>query len=102
MLTRLDLRGVDGADLTAKLPRPDVTGDAPGAAVQAILADVRARGDLAVRELTERFDGVALDQLRVPQAELDDALTNLSPLLREALEAAMGNILAFHRGQLHD
>ena len=98
MLKRLDLRGVD--DPTADLPRPDVAGEAPVAAVQAILADVRRRGDAAVREYTERFDKVALDDLRVPQVELDRALGETPPLLREALEAANDNIAAYHREQV--
>jgi histidinol dehydrogenase len=98
MLKRLDLRGVD--DPTADLPRPDVAGEAPVAAVQSILADVRRRGDAAVREYTERFDNVALDDLRVPQAELERALADTPPLLREALEAANDNIAAYHREQV--
>ena len=102
MLKRLDLRGVSGADLRASLPRPEAAKEPPVAAVQAILADVRARGDAAVRECTERFDGVALESFRVPQAELDEALAAIPPLLREALEAARGSILAYHREQLHE
>lgn len=98
MLKRLDLRGVD--DPTADLPRPDVAGEAPVAAVQAILADVRRRGDAAVREYTERFDHLVLDDLRVPQAELERALGDTAPLLREALEAANENIAAYHREQV--
>ncbi|HET7652364.1 MAG TPA: histidinol dehydrogenase [Acidimicrobiales bacterium] len=98
MLKRLDLRGVD--DPTADLPRPDVAGEAPVAAVQAILADVRRRGDAAVREYTERFDKLALDDLRVPQVELERALGETPPLLREALEAANDNIAAYHREQV--
>jgi histidinol dehydrogenase len=102
MLKRLDLRGVVGGDLRASLPRPEAAKEPPVAAVQAILADVRSRGDAAVREATERFDGVALDDFRVPQAELDDALAAIPPLLREALEAARASILAYHREQLHE
>lgn len=103
MLRRLDLRGVT-SDLRAVLPRPPSGGNEPVAAVQAILADVRDRGDVAVRELTERFDGVdaPMGELRVPRAELDEALDAIPPLLREALEAARANILAYHREQLHD
>ena len=62
MLTRLDLRGVN--DLAGILPRPAMAKDPPTQAVQAILADVRARGDAAVRDHTRRLDGVALDDLR--------------------------------------
>jgi histidinol dehydrogenase len=103
MLQRLDLRGQtdDAADLRTILPRPEAAKEPPVAAVQAILADVRARGDAAVREYTERFDGVRLDDLRVPPAELEAALNAIPPLLREALEQARGNILAFHREQVH-
>jgi histidinol dehydrogenase len=102
-LNRLDLRGVpSGPDLRARLPRPEAAKEPPLAAVQAILADVRERGDAAVRDYTERFDGVVLDELRVPPPDLEAALTNIPPLLREALEAARASILAFHRNQLHD
>lgn len=102
MLRRLDLRGSSADDLRTSLPRPEAAKEPPVAAVQAILADVRARGDQAVREYTERFDGVALDAFRVPQAELDEALTAIPPLLREALDAARASILAYHREQLHE
>jgi histidinol dehydrogenase len=104
MLQRLDLRGAlhDGTDLRTILPRPEAAKEPPVAAVQAILADVRARGDAAVREYTGRFDGVTLDDLRVPVDELEQALNSIPPLLREALEQARGNILAFHREQVHE
>ena len=101
MLTRLDLRGA-GPDLASRLPRPDMAGSLPVEAVAGILADVRARGDAAVRECTERFDGVALDELRVPPAEVDMALAAIPPLLREALEEARASILEFHRHQVRD
>jgi histidinol dehydrogenase len=103
MLTRLDLRGVASdapADLRPLLPRPEVGGAAPVAAVRAILEDVKERGDAALLDLTERFDGVRPDPLRVPQAELDAALAAASPQLREALEAAWENVVAHHRHQL--
>ena len=101
MLTRLDLRGVAG-DWRAKLPRPQAAGNLPVAAVQAILAEVRGGGDEAVRALTERFDGVDLDSLVVPPGEVEAALGSIPPLLREALEAARANILAYHRHQVRD
>lgn len=100
MLTRLDLRGFDG-DVLAVLPRPKAAGPDPVEAVQAILAGVRERGDQAVRELTRRFDGVAVDALRVPAAELAGALARTPAPLREALELAREAIGAYHRTQLH-
>ena len=101
MLRRLDLRGTTG-DLRAAIPRPQAAGEPPVAQVQALLREVRERGDEALRDLTERFDGVRIEQLRVPPGELDAALASIPPLLREALEAARANVLAYHREQLHD
>src|SRR5437016_5884996 len=98
MLTRLDLRGVT-SDLRPQLPRPAAAADPPVAEVQAIIAEVRDGGDAALRRLSERFDGVVIDELRVPQVEIDSALAAIPPLLREALEAARASILAFHREQ---
>ncbi len=99
MLNRLDLRSATG-DLRPLLPRPEVGGDAPVAAVRAILDDVRARGDDALLELTERFDGVRPDPIRVPQVELKAALEAVPAVLREALEVAWANVVDHHRRQL--
>lgn len=97
MLSRLDLRGV--ADLAGALPPPaEDTG--PVEAVRAIVADVRDRGDAAVREYTERFDGCRPDTLRVPEAECRRALAGQAPDVRRALEAAHDAIGAYHRAQL--
>lgn len=100
MLNRLDLRGV--ADASDRLPRPTVDGDEPVAAVRSILADVRERGDAALLELTERFDGVALSQLEVPASEIQAALESLDPQVRAALELAADRIAEHHRAQLRD
>ena len=99
MLTRLDLRGV-GGDLRARLPRPAAAGAGPVEAVREILADVRERGDEALRELTLRFDGVAVDELRVPPAEVEAALESTPDGLRGAMEAARDAVAAFHREQV--
>jgi histidinol dehydrogenase len=99
VLRRLDLRGA-GLDLRDRLPRPAQDGSAPLAAVQEILADVRARGDEAVRDLTERFDGHRPTDLRVPPAELAAALDRIPAELREALEVAAANIRAYHETQV--
>lgn len=70
------------------------------AAVKAILADVRDRGDDAVRDLTERFDGVRPGALRVPAVDIDAALASLDPELRTALETAAAGIRHFHEQQV--
>ena len=56
--------------------------------VAEVLADVHARGDLAVAEYTARFDGWDGTEWEVPQAELDAALAGIDPSLRAALETA--------------
>jgi histidinol dehydrogenase len=100
MLKRLDLRGADLAgDLPKLLPRPDIAGDEPRAAVVEIIDRVRAEGDDALFELTKRFDGVDLERLQVDPADLDRAVDGLEPDLRSAMEAAIDGIEAFHQHQ---
>jgi histidinol dehydrogenase len=98
MLTRLDLRGYDG-DLSSVLPRSPGPDPAVTAAVREIIASVRDRGDAALRELTERFDGCTVDELRVSDREVADALESLDPDLRAALEFAADQILSYHESQ---
>ncbi len=104
VLTRLDLRGRE-ADVRDRLPAPALGGDGLAEstqAVRAILDRVRRDGDLAVRELTRQFDGVAIDDLRVPDAEVTAALAAIPPELRTAMQVAHDNIVTYHRTQLHD
>lgn len=102
MLSRLDLRGLSGSELARSLPRPTAAGDEPVAAVREILAEVRERGDEAVLELTERFDGVRLDSPRVDPAEVSAALDAIDPSLRAALEAAAERIRVHHLTQVRE
>jgi len=88
-------------DLRRRLPRPSAQVEPPIEEVRALLADVRARGDEALRELTARFDGAEIDELRVPDAALKTALEQLAPDVRTALEVAHANITAYHRAQRH-
>jgi histidinol dehydrogenase len=68
-----------------------------------IIADVRARGDAAVLEYTQRFDRLgapSVKALEVGAADLRAALDAISPAQRSALEAAAARIRAFHERQL--
>jgi histidinol dehydrogenase len=65
--------------------------------VRQILAEVAARGDAALRELTKRFDGVEIDALAVSRDEINAALEALPNTLRASLEEAHDAIEAFHR-----
>lgn len=69
------------------------------AAARAILDDVRTRGDAALLDLTERFDGVRPPALRVPDAVIDASADALDPDLRAIIEEAAGNVRRFHERQ---
>lgn len=67
-----------------------------------ILADVKARGDVAVLEYTKRFDRVeaaSMGALEVSQQQLEAALEDLEPKRRAALEAAAARVRAYHEKQ---
>ena len=70
------------------------------ATVDAVLAAVKERGDAALKEYTERFDGVVLDCLRVDPAATKAAWQRAPLALRDALQLAHRRISAFHREQL--
>jgi len=67
-----------------------------------ILADVQKRGDAAVLEYTQRFDGVQASDvkaLEITQAELQAALDSLPAVQREALQAAAERVRKYHEAQ---
>src|SRR5262249_38971334 len=66
---------------------------------RAIIADVRARGDAALLELSRRFDAPELTALEVPQSVRDAAEAQVAPDLRAAMQTAAANIAAFHESQ---
>ena len=68
--------------------------------VEEILSRVQAEGDAALMELTERFDGVRPDPLRIPPQRLADAWQATPASLQDALRLAHQRILAFHQHQL--
>ena len=74
------------------------------ATVDAIIADVRARGDAALIEYAAKFDHAELTDVRVSQAEIDEAFAELEktdPEFITTLKMAAGNIRRFHEQQLH-
>ncbi len=69
-------------------------------AATAIVEDVRQRGDAALRELTEKFDGVAVADFRMPQAAIDAAEEQVDPEVLAALRQAAAQIREFHERQV--
>jgi len=103
MPIRLDRRAPDFAGhfraflATKREASPDVE-----AAARAIIADVAARGDRALLELTRRFDGFDLDQrrLKLTADEIDAAYAACEARALDALALARDRIEAYHRRQL--
>ncbi|NVJ55408.1 MAG: histidinol dehydrogenase [Vibrionaceae bacterium] len=69
------------------------------AAVAEVIAKVRNDGDAALLELTEKFDRVRPDSIRVSSQEIDAASARLSQEMKQALEQAYSNIAKFHKAQ---
>jgi histidinol dehydrogenase len=94
---------VDYADraekLEAILSRSASFSDEVDATVRDIIGDVRARGDEAVLDYTERFDGVRPDPVKVPTEALQAASDALDGRLREVIARAEDNIRRFHAKQ---
>ena len=102
-ILRLDAAASDfSSRLTALLAYAEASDDAVERAVQAILADVKVRGDAAVLDYTERFDGfkaASTNDLRVASSDIAAALGSIPSAQRAALEAAAARIKTYHEKQ---
>ena len=90
----IDLRGrkLSPADMLAAVPRAtQARAEALDTAAR-IVEDVRDRGETALREQAERFDGVTEHAVRVPEAHVTEALAELAPEVRDALEEAIRRV----------
>ncbi|MFF1446873.1 histidinol dehydrogenase [Streptomyces sp. NPDC058274] len=102
MISRIDLRGdalPEGTALRDLLPRADFDVSAALEKVRPICEAVHHRGDAALIDYAERFDGVRLDSVRVPAQALTDALKRLDPAVRAALEESIRRARLVHREQ---
>lgn len=89
------------AERQAALRRPaQENADELHRGVKKTIDDVRARGDAALFELTERFDRVRLQSLEVTPAEFGAAQLALNAQQLKALERAIANVQRFHEAQL--
>ncbi|MBQ0830468.1 histidinol dehydrogenase [Streptomyces tagetis] len=102
MISRIDLRGdalPQGPALRDLLPRADFDVEAALEKVRPICEAVHHRGDAALIDFAERFDGVTLDRVRVPAEALAGALDGLDPAVRAALEESIRRARLVHRAQ---
>ena len=93
-------------DLNAKqqsalLKRPQASQDTSiRAKAVEIIGAVRTNGDRALFELTQKYDGVSIEKLRVTEAEFDSASKQLSPDELAAINLAIANVRRFHELQI--
>ncbi|MBD3940749.1 histidinol dehydrogenase [Microbacterium sp. NEAU-LLC] len=94
MLRTIDLRGraLTPAELLATVPRATAARQEAFSTAAQIVDDVAARGEAALREQAERFDGAVGHAIRVPDSHLDEALDTLDPAVRAALEQAIARV----------
>ena len=87
-------------DLIKKLKdRADNTNDDIEKSVKTILADVKARGDVALFEYSEKFDKVKLTSLRMTEEEKEEAIAKVPSELKATIDRAAENIYSFHEKQ---
>ena len=102
----LDQKGTTPEDFIGnveyiKAPKRSASSDTADVAdlVASILKSVRERGDDAVRELSERFDKISLDQFEVSKADREAALARMDPHTRADTEFAIDNVRRFAEAQ---
>ncbi|WP_394147073.1 histidinol dehydrogenase [Shewanella atlantica] len=96
----LNWASLNDADRKAALSRSPLVGDATlEQDVQAIVDEVQPGKDAALKAFSQRFDGVAVEQLKLSEAEIDAACARVGEEIKLAVAQAISNIDAFHRAQ---
>lgn len=68
--------------------------------VQAILQQVRNDRDSALKQLSERFDKIKIEQIKLSQAQIETAATRVDAKLKQAMQIAAANVTRFHQAQI--
>jgi histidinol dehydrogenase len=102
MMQSIDLRGraLDALTLRHLIPRPVVDVAVASAAARELIDDVAERGEDALLEQSERFDGVRPGTVRVAQSDIDAAVDAMDPSVRLALEEAIRRITTASAAQV--
>ena len=101
MLKQIDLRG-KGPNWRDLLPVSSEIDELPIDSVREIISQVRDSGDTALRDLTQKFDGVTLDELTVNEKDLEDAYNSISKEFKNALNASADAIVSYQKTQLSE
>ena len=102
MLSITDFRTTmpTGMELRQALPRAQMNIEDAAEKIRPLMQEVKARGAVALRELSEKFDGVRPEHPRVPEEELSSALEQLDSAVREAMDISIAHNRAGHRAQV--
>ena len=102
MIRTVDLRGktLDKAGYQAELPRAKLDVAQAMVLIEPILQRVQHGREADLIALAQEFDGVTPASIRVPQSALDEALLNLDPAIRSALEESASRIRKVHNDQV--
>ena len=102
MIRTLDLRGrhLSKAEINREIPRARLDVETAMVAIAPILERVKNGTEETLRELAQEFDGVKPVDIRVPQSALDQALAQLDPEIRAALELSISRIRKVHVDQV--
>jgi histidinol dehydrogenase len=94
MIQTIDLRGtrLSPAELLATIPRARTDVAVASDVAAELIADVRSRGELALLDQSERLDGVRPEHLRVPAGDIAEAVDNLDPAVRTAIEETIRRV----------
>ncbi len=100
-MKRFDWSNLDEAGREAALARPAPATDRQQIEqVRALIADVRARGDVALTEITARHDGCELQRFEVDAVEFDAAFAQVSDEVQSAMRSAIDRVSRFHEAQI--
>jgi histidinol dehydrogenase len=82
------------------LQRPAIGNSSLQQTVRAVMDEVKKNGDAAIKQFTEKFDGVLVNDVAVTEKELNESGSLLSAELKKAIEQAAANINLFHKKQI--
>lgn len=102
MIRTLDLRGraLSKAEINREIPRAALDVETAMDAIAPILGRVKNGSEETLRDLAQEFDGVRPEHIRVPQSALDNALSELDPAIRTALELSISRVRRVHEDQV--
>lgn len=89
-------------EISEALARPSAGIGDIDRSVREVLSRVRAEGDVALREFSQRFDGCAPASFKVEESAFREAETLVPEEIRDAMRAALASITAFHSAQLQE